>query len=158
MRTPCPDTRSGLLSREEENLRRYETIFIVPADLPEDETNALIDRYRSLIVKNKGMVVKVEKWGKRKLAYEIKKQIRGFYVLMDLVSEHAAITELERNFKIDDKILKFMTVKKADQVDLAEIEKEIAAAAAPPATADGGAKEAPLEIVKAEEVKGGGEQ
>lgn len=139
-------------------MRRYETIFIVPADLPEDQTNALIERYRSLVVKNKGIVVKVEKWGKRKLAYEIKKQIRGFYILMDLVSVHAAITELERNFKIDDKILKFMTVKKADQVDLAAIEKEIAAASAPPEAAASGAKEAPLEIVKAEEVKEGGEQ
>ncbi len=139
-------------------MRRYETIFIVPADLLEDETNAMIDRYRSLFIKNKGIVVKVEKWGKRKLAYEIKKQIRGFYVLMDLVSEHAAVTELERNFKIDDKILKFMTVKKADQVDLAAIEKEIAAASAPPEAAESGAKEAPLEIVKAEEVKEGVEQ
>ena len=139
-------------------MRGYETIFIVPADLLEDETNAMIDRYRSLFIKNKGIVVKVEKWGKRKLAYEIKKQIRGFYVLMDLVSEHAAVTELERNFKIDDKILKFMTVKKADQVDLAAIEKEIAAASAPPEAAESGAKEAPLEIVKAEEVKEGVEQ
>ena len=139
-------------------MRRYETIFIVPADLLEDETNAMIDRYRSLFIKNKGIVVKVEKWGKRKLAYEIKKQIRGFYVLMDLVSEHAAVTELERNFKIDDKILKFLTVKKADQVDLAAIEKEIAAASAPPEAAASGAKEAPLEIVKAEEVKEGVEQ
>ena len=125
-------------------MRRYETIFIVPADLPEDQTNALIERYRSLVVKNKGIVVKVEKWGKRKLAYEIKKQIR----------------ELERNFKIDDKILKFMTVKKGDQVDLAAIEKEIAAASAPPEAAESGAKapDPPLEIIKAEEVKGGGEQ
>ena len=140
-------------------MRRYETIFIVPADLTEDEINALIERYHSLITKNKGMVIKVEKWGKRKLAYEIKKQIRGFYVLMDLVSLHAVITELERNFKIDDKVLKFMTIKKEEAVDLKEIEKEIAAASAPPEAAETGTKtpEAPLEIIKAEEVKGGGE-
>jgi small subunit ribosomal protein S6 len=148
-------------------LRRYETIFIIPADLTEDEINALIERYQSIITKNKGMVIKVEKWGKRKMAYEIKKQIRGFYVLMDLVSVAAVITELERNFKIDEKILKFMTIKKEEGVDLKEIEKEIAAASAPSATAESGARasegsagkasEAPLEISKAEEVKGGGE-
>jgi small subunit ribosomal protein S6 len=94
------------------------------------------------------------------MAYEIKKQIRGFYVLMDLVSVNAVITELERNFKIDEKILKFMTIKKEEEVDLKEIEKEIAAASAPSATAEGAAEkasEAPLEISKAEEVKGGGE-
>jgi len=141
-------------------LRRYETIFIIPADLTEDEINALIERYQSIITKNKGMVIKVEKWGKRKMAYEIKKQIRGFYVLMDLVSVSAVITELERNFKIDEKILKFMTIKKEEGVDLKEIEKEIAAASAPSATVEGSAEkasEAPLEISKAEEVKGGGE-
>ena len=141
-------------------MRRYETIFIIPADLTEDEINALIERYQSIITKNKGMVIKVEKWGKRKMAYEIKKQIRGFYVLMDLVSDSAVITELERNFKIDEKILKFMTIKKEDAVDLKEIEKEIAAASAPSATVEGSAEkasEAPLEISKAEEVKGGGE-
>ena len=141
-------------------MRRYETIFIIPADLTEDEINALIERYQSIITKNKGMVIKVEKWGKRKMAYEIKKQIRGFYVLMDLVSVSAVITELERNFKIDEKILKFMTIKKEDAVDLKEIEKEIAAASAPSATVEGSAEkasEAPLEISKAEEVKGGGE-
>ncbi|MCX5840503.1 MAG: 30S ribosomal protein S6, partial [Deltaproteobacteria bacterium] len=112
-------------------------------------------------------VIKVEKWGKRKMAYEIKKQIRGFYVLMDLVSDNAVITELERNFKIDEKILKFMTIKKEEDVDLKEIEKEIAAASASSATVEGGARasegsaekasEPPLEISKAEEVKGGGE-
>lgn len=141
-------------------MRRYETIFIIPADLTEDEINALIERYQSIITKNKGMVIKVEKWGKRKMAYEIKKQIRGFYVLMDLVSDSAVITELERNFKIDEKILKFMTIKKEDAVDLKEIEKEIAAASAPSTTVEGSAEkasEAPLEISKAEEVKGGGE-
>ena len=141
-------------------MRRYETIFIIPADLTEDEINALIERYQSIITKNKGMVIKVEKWGKRKMAYEIKKQIRGFYILMDLVSDSAVITELERNFKIDEKILKFMTIKKEDAVDLKEIEKEIAAASAPSATVEGSAEkvsEAPLEISKAEEVKGGGE-
>ena len=141
-------------------MRRYETIFIIPADLTEDEINALIERYQSIITKNKGMVIKVEKWGKRKMAYEIKKQIRGFYVLMDLVSDNAVITELERNFKIDEKILKFMTIKKEDAVDLKEIEKQIAAASAPSATAGSYAEkasEAPLEISKAEEVKGGGE-
>ena len=153
-------------------MRRYETIFIVPADLLEDETNALIDRYRSLFIKNKGIVVKVEKWGKRKLAYEIKKQIRGFYVLMDLVSEHAAITELERNFKIDDKILKFMTVKKEEQVIREDIEKEMAAAAPAAAAAESEAKPTepaadsprPREVEKTpdaagteQETRGGGE-
>jgi small subunit ribosomal protein S6 len=109
-------------------LRRYETVVIVPADLSDDDITSLIERYKSIISNQKGLVVKVEKWGKRKLAYEIKKHNKGFYMLIDFAGQSAVVAELERNLKIDDKILKFMTVKKNDQVILADIEKEIAAA------------------------------
>ena len=109
-------------------MRRYETVVIVPADLSDDDITTLIDRYKSIISNHKGLVVKVEKWGKRKLAYEIKKHNKGFYLLIDFAGLSAVVAELERNLKIDDKILKFMTVKKNDQVVLADIEKEIAAA------------------------------
>jgi len=108
-------------------LRRYETVMIVPVDLPDDEITGLIERYRSIITNNKGMVIKVEKWGKRKLAYEIRKHNKGFYMLIDFAGQSATVVELERNLKIDDKILKFMTVKKDDQVILADLEREIAA-------------------------------
>ena len=101
--------------------------MIVPVDLPDDEITGLIDSYRSIITNHKGLVVKVEKWGKRKLAYEIKKHNKGFYMLIDFAGQSATVVELERNLKIDDKILKFMTIKKDDQVILADIEKEIAA-------------------------------
>jgi small subunit ribosomal protein S6 len=101
--------------------------MIVPVDLPDDEITGLIERYRSIITNHKGMVIKVEKWGKRKLAYEIRKHNKGFYMLIDFAGQSATVVELERNFKIDDKILKFMTVKKEDQVILADIEREIAA-------------------------------
>ena len=108
-------------------MRRYETVMIVPVDLPDDEITGLIDRYRSIIANHKGLVIKVEKWGKRKLAYEIKKHNKGFYMLIDFAGQSATVVELERNLKIDDKILKFMTVKKDDQVILEDLEREIAA-------------------------------
>ena len=65
--------------------------------------------------------VKVDKWGKRKLAYEIGKQTRGFYVLIDFAGNSAIVTELERNLKIGDKILKYMTVKTKDNMTAKEI-------------------------------------
>ena len=105
-------------------MKRYETLFIVQVDLPDDELNSLIERYGSIVTAFKGIIVKIEKWGKRKLSYEIKKQINGFYVLIDFVGKRTVIEELERNFKIDDKILKFMTIMKDDKVDLTKIEKE----------------------------------
>ena len=106
-------------------MKRYETLFIVQIDLPADEINSIIDRYRAIVTALKGTVIKAEKWGKRKLAYEIKKQSNGFYILLDFAGKSAIIDELERNFKIDDKVLKFMTIMKDDNVDLAAIEKEI---------------------------------
>lgn len=108
--------------------RRYETIFITPADIPEEELHALIERYSAIVKGRKGILVKIEKWGKRKLAYEIKKQTRGYYVLLDFAGQTDIVNELERNFKIDDKILKYMTVKKEDVADLQELEGELKSA------------------------------
>jgi small subunit ribosomal protein S6 len=105
--------------------RRYETIFITPADMPDEELHALIERYSAIITGRNGILVKVEKWGKRKLAYEIKNHLRGYYILLDFAGQTDVVNELERNFKIDDKILKYMTIKKEDAVDLKVLETEI---------------------------------
>jgi small subunit ribosomal protein S6 len=107
-------------------LRRYETILIAHVDLSEDELSALITRYGGIVTGQKGILVKVERWGKRRLAYMIGKQARGFYILMDYAGATEVVNELERNLKIDDKILKFMTVLKAEKVDREALEKEIA--------------------------------
>ena len=107
-------------------MRRYETILIAHVDLSEDELSALITRYGGIVTGQKGILVKVERWGKRRLAYMIGKQARGFYILMDYAGATDVVNELERNLKIDDKILKFMTVLKAERVDREALEKEIA--------------------------------
>jgi len=107
-------------------LKRYDIIFIIQADLPREEIESLIENYRSSVGDLKGIPIKVEKWGAKRLAYRVNKQIRGFYVLFDVVGEPALVGELERRFKYDDKILRYLTVRKADSVDLKEIEKEIA--------------------------------
>ena len=106
-------------------MKRYETIFIAHPDLPDDTIDEIVERLRKTITDLKGIVVKVEKWGKRKLAYPIKKQQKGYYLLMDFVGQRTVVTELEKNMKFDDKVLKYMSVKKAEKVDLEEIEKEL---------------------------------
>ena len=123
-------------------MRRYETVLIAHVDLSEDELSSLITRYGGIVTGQKGILIKVERWGKRRLAYLIRKQARGFYILIDYAGISAVVNELERNLKIDDKILKFMTVLKAETVDIEALEKEIAEAAgkdekkeAPPAGA-----------------------
>lgn len=106
-------------------MRRYEILFIAYADSSDDELNEHIERYKTIITGLKGTIVKINKWGTRKLAYEIKKQAKGIYVLMDFVGRSVIVPELERNFKIDDKILKFLTVMSNHEVDLLELEKEM---------------------------------
>ena len=107
-------------------MKRYETILIANADLHDDEQESLIARYSGIINDRKGALVKVDNWGKRKLAYPIKKQNRGIYVLFEYAGESSIVNELERNLKIDDKILKFMTVLIEKGLDPAVLEKELA--------------------------------
>jgi len=134
-------------------LNRYEVIFIAHSDLSKDEVDKLIDRYKEIVSNFKGMVVKVEKWGMRKLAYRIEKQAKGFYALMDYVGNAAVVNEVERNFKFDDKILRFQTIKKADSVDM----KAIAKASTPVEAQDAVAAEASPSDVGEKEQAGGNE-
>jgi small subunit ribosomal protein S6 len=107
-------------------MNRYEIVIVAVSDLSKDDVDGLIGRCSAIIANMKGIVVKVEKWGTRKLAYRIKKQPRGTYVLIDFAGESAVVNELERNLKFDDEVLRFQTIKKEDAVTLEEIEKEIA--------------------------------
>jgi small subunit ribosomal protein S6 len=115
-------------------LKRYETLFIVQSELSSEEITAIIDRYSKIITDMKGTVLKVERWGKRKLAYLIRKQARGFYILIDFAGRREIVAEVERILKFDDKVLKYMSVKLADSISAEEIEKELAGpkAEAPP--------------------------
>lgn len=109
-------------------MNRYDLIFIIQSDVPKDEVDEIIERYKGIVAKLKGTIVKAEKWGVRRLAYKINKQGRGFYVLLDFVGLSPVIRELERNLKFDDKVLRYQTVKRADHVNMADIEKELAGA------------------------------
>ncbi len=105
-------------------MRRYETIFIVKTSVGEDDTNGIIDRVSSIITDDGGTVIKVDRWGLKKLAYLIEKESQGYYVYLDYAGVPKSVTEIERIFKIDDRLLKFMTVKLADSCDPEALLKE----------------------------------
>jgi len=107
-------------------LKRYEVVVIVKTDLAEEDLTAIIERSQAIITDRKGVIAKVDKWGKRRLAYEINKQKDGFYFLIDFAGDGPIVAEIERNFKIDDRILKFMTVKKEGAVTSEGMEQETA--------------------------------
>jgi small subunit ribosomal protein S6 len=110
-------------------MRRYETIFILDPDLPEDQRKLVLDRVTDLITEYKGFLVELEEWGSRKLAYEIKKKVRGFYLRLDYCGAGDLVDEMERSFRIDDRVLKYMTILLEEDADLEAIKAEMAAKA-----------------------------
>jgi small subunit ribosomal protein S6 len=109
-------------------MRRYETILITDPDMAEEARKALTDRIGELMAAEGGALIKQDDWGIRKLAYEIRKKPRGFYTLFDFCGQGALVDEMERQFRIDDRVLKYMTVLLDKEADLESIKAEMAAA------------------------------
>ena len=116
-------------------MRRYETIFIVRPNVAEDEIEAISGRATGTIEGDGGTIIRINNWGLKKLAYLIKKEYQGYYVYIDYAGVPASVEEIERIFRIDDRILKYMTVKLADSCD-PEAVKEQLANAEPVSTSD----------------------
>ena len=111
-------------------MRRYETILIIDPDLSDEGRSPLIERIGQLIPQQGGLVVEEDHWGARRLAYDIKRKQRGYYLRLDYCGTGPLVTELERFCRIDDRVLKFMTVQLADAVDVEQIQAEMAERAA----------------------------
>lgn len=98
-------------------LRKYESFFIVDPDLPEDAYQGVAQKFRGVVESGGGTVLSYAPWGKKKLAYSVKKKSYGYYVLMEFASGPDLIAELERTMRIDERVLKFITVKLDDEFD-----------------------------------------
>ena len=102
-------------------MRRYETIYIANPNLDDEALKEVVTKFSDLIKKQKGSIVKIDEWGKRKMAYEVKRFDKGHYILLDFCGLPEMVMELERNLKLDDRILKYSTVKIDEDVDPAEL-------------------------------------
>lgn len=89
----------------------YENIVILNAALSDEEINAAIAKVKDIIVNSGGEVLKVDSWGRKKLAYEIKKQNKGFYSLLIYKTPAATIRKLEEFYKVFDPVIKYMVIK-----------------------------------------------
>ena len=105
-------------------MRHYETTWIMRPSLGEAQFAEIIDRTAAIITGDSGTVIDIGRWGIKKLAYEIKKESQGCYICMNYAAPGKTIKELERIFRIDDRILRYLTVKLADTIDAAGIEQE----------------------------------
>jgi small subunit ribosomal protein S6 len=93
------------------SIRMYETIYIVKPDLADDENKALTTRINEVIAKMNGEVRKLEDWGIRKLAYPIDKITRGRYMYLRSDGDAALIAELERRLRLDERVIRYQSVK-----------------------------------------------
>lgn len=93
-------------------MRDYELLYIIKTEVGEEQTQAVIDRYNGILEGEGATVEKVDKWGKRKLAYTIdKKYTDGFYVLVNFKGEANAVDEVDRLMKIDENPLRHMITR-----------------------------------------------
>jgi small subunit ribosomal protein S6 len=102
-------------------MRRYETICIVNPNLDADSLKEVVAKFSGVIQKLKGYLFAVNEWGKMKLAYEVKKFDKGYYLVLDFCGLPVVVRELERSLKLDDRILKYITVKIGEDVDTEDL-------------------------------------
>ena len=109
-------------------MRRYESVWVVNGDLPDEEIKGTIDKFSRIISTQGGTLVRLEEWGRRKLSYRIQGVTRGHYVVVDYAGTPATVKELERNYRIDDRLIRSHTAKKSEKVNLEALQEEIATA------------------------------
>ena len=99
-------------------MNTYETLFIIHPDLEESEINKTIDTVQEIITSGGGTILKVERWGKRQLAYMIQKKREGYYVLIYFEAPPALIVELNRRYKLIDMIMRNLVIQlRKDQIE-----------------------------------------
>ena len=92
-------------------MQLYETIYIVKQDIGLDELKSVEQKYENLLKLNKATIEYKENWGFRNLAYKINNNKKGYYYLLVFNSAAQAVAEMERNFKIDENVIRYLTTK-----------------------------------------------
>jgi len=127
----------------------YETLFVVKPTLTDEETAATIAKIKDILTKEGAELVATDDMGMRKLAYPVEKNDRGYYTVLFYKGEGTVINELERNLKISEDVIKFLTVKYVKNKELTQFNKLVEsankkAAPAPEAEAPVAEAEAPV--------------
>lgn len=92
-------------------MRTYEVVFVAAPTLSAEELDAFISHLQTVVEGKNGKVIKVDNWGKKSLAYKIKKYRDGYYVILTLEGDGAMIAELERRFRVTDYVIRFISVR-----------------------------------------------
>lgn len=108
----------ALLVKHPKTVKEYETVFILRPDILDDERAKVIDRMNDIIQRLEGHLLFQEEWGKRKLAYKIQKNAYGIYYYLRYLGYNDMVSEIERNLRILEPVIKFMTIKLGEDVDV----------------------------------------
>lgn len=106
--------------------REYEVTVILNGQLSDDESKRLQGKYEGILLADGGEVIKKNDWGVRKLAFPMKNQYRGLYLNYDITAKSEHIAEAERLMRIDDNVLRYMSVRIGENVDVAARKAELA--------------------------------
>jgi small subunit ribosomal protein S6 len=127
-------------------MNKYEVMYVIDAALEESARNELISHFSGIVEKNAGTIDRVDEWGKRRLAYTINYKTEGYYVLMYIQAPSELPRELERNFQINDNVLRYLVIRYEGELPAKrEPLKPYAAREAAPVQAE----EKPAEVVEA---------
>jgi len=135
--------------------RDYELGFIVNPEVSEEQTGALLERIEQIVTNHDGQVVRVNQWGRRRMAYPIEHHRDGFYIFIDMILTPETVFELDRTLKVTEEVLRHMIIRrdpKAVQKEREEREEREARAAAQAATAAQAEVPAGVAVASAEEV------
>jgi len=92
-------------------MRRYETIFIASPTLTDEQSDELVKQFEGIIAEQGGELLKTDKWGRKRLAYEVQKFSEGYYTLFEMNAGPHLIAELERRFRNNDAVIKYLSVR-----------------------------------------------
>lgn len=116
----------------------YETAFIVNAGLDDPQIDAVIEKVKEFIAKQSGTVLDINKWGRKRFAYPIRKKNNGFYVIAEFTGSGDIVAKLERHYQLDENVLRYLTIlldKRALKARAQKAAADKAAAEAAPAEA-----------------------
>jgi small subunit ribosomal protein S6 len=116
-------------------LREYEFTIISNPQLNEQDTEKLLEKYSKIFTADGGAIVRQDSWGSKKLAFGMKNHYRGVYTCFDYVGSPENLAEAERLMRIDEDILRYMSIKLGEEVDVEERKAELAKADAQAAAA-----------------------
>ena len=132
-------------------MNKYEVMYVIDPTLEDSVRNEQISYFSGIVEKNAGMIDRIDEWGKRRLAYAINYKTEGYYVLMYIQGPSELPRELERNFKINDKVLRYLVIRYEGELPAKRepLKPYVAREAAPAQAAEEKPAEVAVEAVEA---------